>query len=46
MRINKKPKRPTQKAESIFDTEKRLQQKAKEISQNFIHTKPVKYLLK
>lgn len=46
MRINKKPKRPTQKAESIFDYEKRLRKEAIETSQTFIHDKPVKYLLK
>lgn len=46
MRQKKYPKRPTLKAESIFDTEKRLQQEAREIAKTFIHTKPVKYLLK
>ena len=39
-------KKPTLKAENIFDTEKRLRQEAKQISQTFIHTKPVKFLLK
>lgn len=46
MRQKKYPKRPTLKAESIFDTEKRLRQEARQISQTFIHTKPVKFLLK
>ena len=46
MRKKKYPKRPTLKAESIFDTEKRLRQEAKQISENFIHSKPVKFLLK
>lgn len=46
MRINKNPKRPTQKAENIFDAEKRLQQEAREISKRFVHTKPIKFLLK
>ncbi len=46
MRQKKYPIRPTLKAESIFDAEKRLQKEAKEISKNFIHTKPTKYILK
>lgn len=46
MRQKKYPKRPTLKAESIFETEKRLQKEAKQISQTFVHTKPVKFLLK
>ncbi len=46
MRQKKYPKRPTLKAESIFDNDKRLKQEAREISKTFIHTKPVKYLLK
>ncbi|MDA6072065.1 hypothetical protein NJT12_20780 [Flavobacterium sp. AC] len=46
MRLYKTPKKPTNKAESIFDAEKRLQKEAKHISQTFTHTKPVKYLLK
>ena len=46
MRLYKKPKKPTLKAESIFDNNKRLRQEARQISQTFIHTKPVKYLLK
>lgn len=46
MRKKKYPIRPTLKAESIFDAEKRLRDKAREISQTFVHTKPTKYLLK
>lgn len=46
MRLYKKPKRPTLKAESIFDTEKRLKKEAIKISQTFNHTQPIKYLLK
>ncbi|MDA6068017.1 hypothetical protein NJT12_00170 [Flavobacterium sp. AC] len=46
MRQKKDIKRPTLKAESIFDAEKRLQQQAKHISNTFVHTKPIKYLLK
>jgi hypothetical protein len=46
MRKKKYPNRPTLKAESIFDTEKRLRHEAKEISQKFIHIKPIKFLLK
>jgi len=42
---NKRPK-PITKAESIFDTEKRLQLEAKQIAKTFNHTKPIKYLLK
>lgn len=46
MRQKKDIKRPTLKAESIFDAEKRLQQEAKHISNTFVHTKPIRYLLK
>lgn len=46
MKQKKYPKRPTIKAESIFDAEKRLQREARQISQTFVHTKPTKYLLK
>lgn len=46
MRQKKDIKRPTLKAESIFDAEKRLKQQAKHTSKTFVHTKPVKYLLK
>lgn len=34
------------KPESIFETEYRLKREAKKIAANFIHTKPVKYLIK
>jgi hypothetical protein len=46
MILNKKRPKPTEKAESIFDTEKRLREEAIIISKNFTHTKPIKYLLK
>jgi hypothetical protein len=46
MRLNKKRPKPPEKAERIFDTEKRLREEAITISKNFNHTKPVKYLLK
>jgi hypothetical protein len=46
MYINKKRPKPTEKAESIFDEEKRLREEALVISRNFTHTKPIKYLLK
>lgn len=46
MRQTKTLKKPTLKAESIFDTEKRLRQEAKQISQTFVHNKPIKFLLK
>lgn len=40
------PKKGLNKTESIFEYEARLKRKAIEISKNFVHTKPVKYLLK
>jgi hypothetical protein len=40
-----KPK-PNPKTETIFDTEKRLRNEAIEIAKNYVHTKPIKYLLK
>jgi hypothetical protein len=44
---NKKPHRlPLEKRETIVETEYRLKQEAREISKKFIHTKPVKYLIK
>lgn len=39
-------KKPTKKIESIFEAEHRNKKEAKEISKNFIHSKPIKYLLK
>ena len=39
-------KRPIDKSETIWETDARLKKEAKEISKNFIHTKPIKYLLK
>jgi hypothetical protein len=46
MYINKKRKKPDLKTESIFETEARLQKEALAISKSFVHTKPIKYLLK
>lgn len=46
IKLNKKNKKPLEKAESIFDIEARLRQEAIIISKNFVHTKPIKYLLK
>lgn len=46
MHINKKRKKPDIKNETIFETEARLKKEALEISKTFVHTKPVKYLLK
>lgn len=34
------------KQENIFEIENRTRKEAIEISKNFIHTKPIKYLLK
>ena len=39
-------KKPTKSIESIFEYEHRLKNEAKEISKKFVHTKPIKYLLK
>ena len=39
-------KRPLNKSETIFEAEHKLREKAKEISKNFVHTKPTKFLLK
>ncbi|WP_269222033.1 hypothetical protein [Flavobacterium sp. IMCC34518] len=41
MPIKSKVPKPTEKAESIFQTEARLKKEALEISKNFKHTKPV-----
>jgi hypothetical protein len=46
MPIKSKRPKPTEKAESIFQTEARLKKEALEISKTFIHSKPIKYLLK
>ncbi|URC13963.1 hypothetical protein [Flavobacterium sp. B183] len=40
------PKKPLDKSETIWETEARLKKEAIEISKNFIHTKPTKFLLK
>lgn len=39
-------KKPTKNIESIFEAEHRNKKEAKEIANKFIHTKPIKYLLK
>lgn len=46
MHINKKRPKPIPKTETIFETEVRLKEEARKISKTFVHTKPVKYLLK
>lgn len=46
MRNKKLPKQPPEKSESIWETEARLRREAIEISKNFVHKKPVRYLLK
>lgn len=46
MHTKKLPKKGLNKTESIFDYEARLRKEAIKISKNFIHKKPVKYLLK
>lgn len=46
MSKNLKKKRPVLKTESIFETEARLKNEAKSISQSFVHIKPIRYLLK
>lgn len=46
MKINKKNLKPKEKSKSIFELEKELKQKAKELAKNHIDKKPIKYLLK
>ena len=46
MHTKKLRKKPDSKAETIFETEARLKKEAIELSKNFKHTKPIKYLLK
>jgi hypothetical protein len=46
MYINQKRKKPDPKAETIFEYEARLKKEAIEIAKNFVHKKPVKYLIK
>ena len=41
-----KGKKPDAKFETIFETEARLKEEAKQIARTFNHTKPIKYLLK
>jgi hypothetical protein len=40
------PKRALDKLETIYEYEARLKREALEISKNFVHNKPIKYLLK
>lgn len=40
------PKKILYKSESIFEIDARLRKEAIEISKNFVHIKPTKYLLK
>lgn len=44
--LNKKKPRPAPKIESIFEYEARLKKEAKSLSETFVHTKPIKYLIK
>lgn len=46
MHTKKMPKKALQKTETIFEFEVRLKKEALEISKTFVHTKPIKYLLK
>lgn len=46
MNTKNKHRKAVEKSESIFDFEARLRQEAKEIAKKFVHTKPIKYLLK
>lgn len=46
MYLNKKKKKPDTKTETIFEIEARLKKEALKISKSFIHTKPIKYLIK
>lgn len=46
MRLGKKREKAYTKNESIFEYEARLKKEAIEIAKNFVHTKPIKYLLK
>ena len=39
-------KKPNEKFESIWETQHRLRQEAKELAKNHIDIKPIKYLLK
>lgn len=41
-----KDKKPVLKTETIFETEHRLRYEAIQIAKTFVHTKPIKYLLK
>lgn len=39
-------KKPIEKTESIWESEYRMKQEAKDISKNHIDVKPIKYLIK
>ncbi len=45
-RNKKLPKQAPEKRETIFETEARLKKEARQLSKTFIHTKPIKYLIK
>lgn len=45
-RNKKLPKLPPEKRETIQETEARLKREAREIAKTFVHTKPIKYLIK
>jgi hypothetical protein len=46
MRIGKAREEAYTKNETIYEMEQRLKKEAVEISKTFLHTKPIKYLLK
>lgn len=46
MYTKKPPKKALDKTETIFEYEARLKREAIELAKNFVHIKPVKYLLK
>lgn len=46
MHKNLKKRRPVLKTETIFETDARLKQEARNISKSFVHVKPVKFLIK
>jgi hypothetical protein len=46
MHTKKMPKRALQKTETIFEYDARLKKEAIELAKNFVHTKPIKYLIK
>ena len=46
MSLGKQLKKPTNKSETIFETDHRLRQEAKELARKHKDVKPIKYLLK